>query len=113
NVRPSKTFRGVRTRYDQIDLVVIRENTEDLYTGVELRQDDPRAAELVDHLNGLGQGTIRPESALGIKAISVFGSCRIIRFALDYAWRNHRRRVTIVHKANVMKLTDGLFLRVG
>jgi isocitrate dehydrogenase (NAD+) len=113
NVRPSKTFRGVRTRYDQIDLVVIRENTEDLYTGIELRQDDPRAIDLIERLNQFGQGTIRSESAIGIKAISVFGSCRIVKFALEYARRNHRRKVTIVHKANVMKLTDGLFLRVG
>jgi isocitrate dehydrogenase (NAD+) len=113
NVRPCKTFRGVRTRHDHIDLVVIRENTEDLYTGIELRHDDPRAAALIDELNDLGQGTIRPDSALGVKAISVYGSYRIVKFALDYARANHRRRVTIVHKANVMKLTDGLFLRVG
>jgi isocitrate dehydrogenase (NAD+) len=113
NVRPCKTFRGVRTRHDHIDLVVIRENTEDLYTGIELRHDDPRAAALIDELNDLGQGTIRLDSALGVKAISVYGSYRIVKFALDYARANHRRRVTIVHKANVMKLTDGLFLRVG
>jgi isocitrate dehydrogenase (NAD+) len=113
NVRPAKTFRGVRTRYDHIDLVVIRENTEDLYTGVELRHDDPRAAELIDQLNQLSHGTIRTDSAIGIKAISVYGSYRIVRFALDYARTNHRRKVTMVHKANVMKHTDGLFLRVG
>src|SRR4051812_2582248 len=113
NVRPCKTLRAVRTRYDHVGLVVVRENTVDLYTGIELRQDDLRAAALIEELTALGQGTIRPSSALGVKAISVGGSCRIVKFALDYARAHRRRRVTMVHKANVMKLTDGLFLRVG
>lgn len=112
-VRPCKTFRGVRTRYDNVDLVVIRENTEDLYSGIELAHDDPRAPDLLAQLDGIGAGPIPPRSNLGLKTISVAGSCRIVTFALDYARANRRRKVTIVHKANIMKLTDGLFLRVG
>lgn len=90
NLRPIKTLPGVKSRYDQIDLVVVRENTEDLYAGIE-RQISPDAAE-------------------SIKVITREASERIARFAFDYAMKNNRKKVTAVHKANIMKLSDGLFL---
>jgi isocitrate dehydrogenase (NAD+) len=92
-LRPSKTMEGVRTRFDHIDLVVVRENTEDLYAGIE-------------HMVGA-------DAAESIKTITRKGSERIVRFAFDYARKHHRRKVTAVHKANIMKCTDGLFLRVA
>src|SRR5215212_2817895 len=113
NVRPCKTYRGVRTRHDNVNLVVVRESTEDLYVGLELGHDDPRAAELIGAFDGVAGKPLRPKSSVCLKAISVEGSRRIVKFALEYARANRRRKVTIVHKANIMKLTDGLFLRVG
>ncbi len=113
NLRPCKTYRGVRTRYENIDLVVVRENTEDLYAGVEFQLNEPVTSELIEHINGLGAGNLRPDAAISIKAISVFGSRRIVKFAFEYARANHRRKVTIVHKANIMKFSDGLFLQIG
>ena len=113
NLRPCKTYRGVRTRHDNVDLVVVRENTEDLYVGLELGHDDPRTADFAAKLETLGSRRLPPKSSICVKAISVEGSRRIVTFALEYARANRRRRVTIVHKANIMKLTDGLFLRVG
>jgi isocitrate dehydrogenase (NAD+) len=90
NVRPARTMKGVETRYDAVDLIVVRENTEDLYTGIEHR--------------------IGPDAAESIKIITRSASQRIARYAFEYALRNGRRKVTAVHKANIMKLTDGLFL---
>jgi isocitrate dehydrogenase (NAD+) len=113
NLRPCKTYRGVRTRHDNIDLVVIRENTEDVYVGAELAHDDPRMPRFLDAVAEIGAPRLPAESSICLKAISVEGSRRIVQFALEYARANRRRRVTIVHKANIMKLTDGLFLRVG
>lgn len=113
NVRPCKTYRGVRTRYDNVDLVVVRESTEDLYVGLELGHDDPRMLALLSELESLGAKPLPPASNVSLKAISVEGSRRIVTFALEYARANRRRKVTIVHKANILKLTDGLFLRVG
>ena len=92
-LRPSKTMKGVRTRFDDIDLVVVRENTEDLYAGIE-------------HM-------VTPDAAESIKIITRKGSERIVRFAFEHARRHGRRSVTAVHKANIMKCTDGLFLRVA
>ena len=113
NLRPCRTYRGVRTRHDNVDLVVIRENTEDLYVGAELAHDDPRMPRFLDAVSEIGANPLPAQSSLCLKAISVEGSRRIVQFALEYARANRRRRVTIVHKANIMKLTDGLFLRVG
>ncbi len=93
NLRPAVSIPGVRSRYDDVDLVVVRENTEDLYAGVE-------------HMVGL-------DAAESIKIITRRGSERIARFAFDYARREKRRKVTAVHKANIMKLSDGLFLEVA
>ena len=113
NLRPCKTYRGVRTRHDNVDLVVVRESTEDLYVGLELGYDDPRTVDLIAKLESLGSKPLPPKSSVCLKAISVEGSRRIVTFALEYARANRRRKVTIVHKANIMKLTDGLFLRMG
>jgi isocitrate dehydrogenase (NAD+) len=111
-VRPCKTYRGVRTRFEDVDLVVIRENTEDLYAGIEFEQGSAEARELIDWLGAHG-GTVRPDSGISIKPISVSGTRRIVQFAFDYARRNGRRKVTAVHKANIMKFSDGLYLNVA
>src|ERR671911_403729 len=111
-VRPCKSYPGVRSRYEHVDLVVVRENTEDLYAGIEFEEGTDGARELISWLEDHG-GRVRPDSGISIKPISVTGTRRIVQFALDYARRNGRRKVTAVHKANIMKFTDGLFLRVA
>ncbi|WP_324717475.1 isocitrate/isopropylmalate dehydrogenase family protein [Carboxydochorda subterranea] len=108
-VRPCKLYKGVRSRYDRVDLVIVRENTEDLYAGVEWDLGTPQARQIIE----MSQGKIRPDSAISIKPISETGSRRIIRYAFEYALANGRRKVTAVAKANIMKYTDGLFFRVG
>ena len=113
NLRPSKSFPGVRSRYTDVDIVVVRENTEDLYAGVEFEQGTPEAAEVIGHLTRLSGQPIRADSAISIKPISITGSERIVRFAFEYARNNNRRLVTAVHKANIMKFSDGLFLEVA
>ncbi len=90
NVRPARTMKGVETRYEAVDLIIVRENTEDLYAGIEHR--------------------VGPDAAESIKIITRGASQRIARYAFEYALRNGRRKVTAVHKANIMKLSDGLFL---
>ena len=111
-VRPCKTYPGVRSRYEGVDLVVVRENTEDLYAGVEFEEGTDETRELVEWLRERGR-LIRPDAGISIKPISVSGTRRIVEFAFDYARRNDRRKVTAVHKANIMKFTDGLYLRVA
>ena len=116
-VRPCKSYQGVRSRYENIDLVVVRENTEDLYAGVEFEQGKPATAELIDHINRLATDkkikTGRDTTGVSIKPISVEGTRRIVKFAFDYARGNGRKKVTYVHKANIMKHTDGLFKAVA
>jgi isocitrate dehydrogenase (NAD+) len=112
-VRPCKSYPGVRSRYDSVDVVVIRENTEDLYAGVEFEEGSEEAAELLEWLGGHGHPRIRQDSGISVKPLSVSGSRRIVEFAFDYARKNGRRRVTAVHKANIMKFTDGLYLQVA
>jgi isocitrate dehydrogenase (NAD+) len=112
-VRPCKSYPGVRSRYDSVDLVVIRENTEDLYAGIEVEEGSEDAAELLEWLESRGYPPIRRDSGISVKPISVGGSRRIVEFAFDYARRNGRRKVTAVHKANIMKFTDGLYLQVA
>ena len=108
-VRPCKSYAGVRSRYENIDLVIVRENTEDLYAGVEYPVDSPEAAQII----GMANGKIRQDAAISIKPISRTGSERIIRHAFEYAVANGRKKVTSVAKANIMKYTDGLFYEVG
>ena len=112
-IRPCKTYPGVRTRYEEVDLIVVRENTEDLYAGVEFEEGTEAADELLDWLAGKGFDKIRRDSGISIKPISETGTRQVVQFAFDYARRNGRRKVTAVHKANIMKFTDGLFLHVA
>src|SRR5205809_3118719 len=112
-VRPCKTYEGVRTRFDDVDLVIVRENTEDLYAGIEYEQGKPETVELIEWIEAQG-GTLRHgDAGISIKPLSVSGTRRVVQFAFDYARRNGRRKVTAVHKANIMKFTDGLYLRVA
>ena len=112
-VRPCKSYKGVRSRYDDIDLIIVRENTEDLYAGIEFEQGTPAANEIIAACERLQPKPIRPDSGISIKPISVEGSRRIVQFAFDLARRLGRRKVTAVHKANIMKYSDGLFLDVA
>jgi isocitrate dehydrogenase (NAD+) len=111
-VRPCKTYPGVRSRYDAVDLVVVRENTEDLYAGIEFESGTDDARAVIDFLNTRQAKQILPTSGVSIKPLSPEGSERIIRFAFEYARANGRRRVSCITKANIMKHTDGLFLAV-
>ncbi len=109
-VRPAKSYCGVRSPYKNIDLVIIRENSEDLYAGIEFEEGKPETKELILEIEKFSKKKIRPDSGISIKPISKFASERIIRFAFEYALKNNRKKVTCVHKANIMKFTDGLFL---
>jgi isocitrate dehydrogenase (NAD+) len=102
----------VRTRFPETDIVIIRENTEDLYAGIEFELGTPENARVRALFEELGSH-VREDSGISIKPISVFGSERIVEHAFDYARRHGRRKVTAVHKANIMKFTDGLFLQVA
>lgn len=112
-IRPCKTYEGVRSNFKNIDLVVVRENTEDLYAGIEFKKDSKEAKEVIDFINARSEKPIRPDSGVSIKPISVMGTERIVKAAFDYAVANDRKKVTAVHKANIMKFTDGLFLEVA
>jgi len=112
-VRPCKWYPGVRSRYENIDLVIVRENTEDLYAGIEFAEGDAQTGELIETIERLGGRAIRRDSGISIKPISIFGTQRVFRFAFRWAIDNGRRKITAVHKANIMKYTDGLWLRVA
>ncbi|MBF0606806.1 MAG: isocitrate/isopropylmalate dehydrogenase family protein [Candidatus Magnetobacterium sp. LHC-1] len=112
-LRPCKSYAGARSIYANVDLVVVRENTEDLYAGIEFQKDAKTTTELIDFIAAKSGKHIRSDSGVSIKPISVYGTERIVRFAFDYARNNNRRKVTAVHKANIMKHSDGLFLEVA
>jgi isocitrate dehydrogenase (NAD+) len=112
-VRPCKSYEGVRSRFDDVDLILIRENTEDLYAGIEYEQGSDEAEELIAWIERHGGKLRHRDSGISIKPLSISGTRRIVQFAFDYARRNGRRKVTAVHKANIMKFTDGLYLRVA
>ncbi|MBM4437254.1 MAG: isocitrate/isopropylmalate dehydrogenase family protein [Actinobacteria bacterium] len=112
-LRPCKTYPGVPSPFPSVDLVVVRENTEDLYAGIEFQRGLPETAALIEHIAASTQRRIRADSGISIKPISVEATRDIVRFAFDYARANHRRKVTAVHKANIMKFSDGLFLEVA
>jgi isocitrate dehydrogenase (NAD+) len=111
-LRPCKSYPGVRSRYEGVDVVIVRENTEDLYAGIEYEAGSDAAKQVIDTLNALQAKQIAPGSGISVKPISAAGSERIIRFAFEYARANGRREVAGVTKANIMKFTDGLFLSV-
>ena len=112
-LRPCKYYKGVRSRYDDVDIVVVRENHEDLYAGIEFEQGSAEARKLIDFLADLGARRIREDSGISIKPISVTGTRRIVKAAFDYAVKHGRKKVTTVHKANIMKFSDGLWLRTS
>ena len=112
-VRPCKSYPGVRSRFDDVDLIIVRENTEDLYAGIEYEQGTDDAKELIAWIEAHGSRLRHEDAGISIKPISVTGTRRIFEFAFDYARRNGRRKVTCVHKANILKYSDGLFLEVS
>src|SRR5512134_1216380 len=109
-LRPCKTYPGVRSRYTGIDLVIFRENTEDLYAGIEFEKGSVGAHKLAAQIEELAGVKIRGDSGISIKPISVFGTERIVKAAFEYAVKHGRKKVTAVHKSNIMKFSDGLFL---
>ena len=109
-LRPCKLYKGVRSRYENVDLVVVRENTEDLYAGIEFARGADSTRKLLRCLKELQNRPIREDSGVSIKPISEFASRRIVTFAFEYARSAKRGKVTAVHKANIMKFSDGLFL---
>lgn len=111
NVRPAKLIPGIFSRYNSVDIIVIRENTEDVYAGVEYDRNTTNARKLINFAKRTTGKTLRKDSAIGFRPISVYGSRRIADFAFEYAKLHKRSMVTVVHKANIMKFTDGLFLR--
>jgi isocitrate dehydrogenase (NAD+) len=112
-LRPCKSYKGVRSRYTDIDLVVVRENTEDLYAGIEYEKGAADTAELINWLNEHSKRKVAGDSGISIKPISVNATQRILHFAFTYARKMGRRKVTSVHKANIMKFSDGLWLDVS
>lgn len=108
-LRPTKSYQGVRSKYENIDLVVIRENTEDLYAGIEFEEGKKETKTLIAEIEKLSQKKIRADSGVSIKPISITGTKRIVKFAFEYALKHNRKKVTAVTKANIMKFTDGLF----
>lgn len=112
-VRPCKSMEGVRSRYQNVDLVVVRENTEDLYAGIEFDVNQPQTGKLIQYLKNEMSVNIDADASIGLKPISIRKSERVFRFGFDYARERNRRSVTAVHKANIMKYTDGLFGRIG
>src|SRR5690348_2626775 len=112
-VRPCKSYPGVRSRFQDVDLIIVRENTEDLYAGIEYEQGSPEAEELIRWIESKGGRLRHNDAGISIKPISVTGTRRIFEFAFDYARKNNRKKITAVHKANIMKFSDGLWLRVA
>jgi isocitrate dehydrogenase (NAD+) len=112
-VRPSRSLPGIRSRWEGLDLIVVRENTEDLYAGIEFQQGSPQTAALREELLRDAGYELREDAGVTIKPISVTGTRRIVKFAFDHAMRNDRSKVTVGHKANIMKFSDGVFLRTA
>ncbi|MBL9124084.1 MAG: isocitrate/isopropylmalate dehydrogenase family protein [Planctomycetaceae bacterium] len=117
-VRPCKQYQGVRSYFSSlpVDLVIVRENTESLYAGVEFERGKPETAGIIDYINQHSEKKVktgRDETGITIKSISVSATERIVRYAFEYARANGRKKVTSVHKANILKFTDGLWLEVS
>lgn len=110
-LRPVVSMPGAGGRYDDVDLVIVRENSEDLYAGVEFEEGSDGAKRLIQLCADEGAGVIRPDSGISIKPISVSATKDIVEYAFDYAVKHGRKKVTAAHKANIMKFSDGLFLR--
>lgn len=112
-VRPARALPGVALRHQAVDLVVIRENTEDLYAGIEYEEGSAEAAALRAELTALAGYELPADAGITVKPISVSGTRRIVRFAFEYARANGRKKITVGHKANVMRYSDGLFLKTA
>jgi len=112
-VRPCRTYAGVRSPFARVNLVVVRENTEDLYAGIEFPAKDAQTGKLIAQLAQWSKQPIAPDAAISIKPISTTATERIVRFAFEYALSHGRKKVTAVHKANIMKFTDGLFMETS
>jgi len=112
-VRPALSLPGVASRHPEVDLVVIRENTEDLYAGIEFERGSVELERLRRELRALAGFEVRADAGVTVKPISVSGTRRIVRFAFDFARRNGRRSITLGHKANIMRFSDGVFLETG
>ena len=115
-LRPVRWFTGVPSPVkhpEKVDMVIFRENTEDVYAGLEVEEGTPEAAKLIEFLHDEFGWTIRQDSGIGIKPVSVTGSKRLVRAAIDYAVRRNRRSVTLVHKGNIQKFTEGAFMNWG
>jgi len=112
-LRPCRYYQGVRSGYPGLDLVVVRENTEDLYAGIEFDKDSEEVVALRQQIEQLGGPALGEDTGISIKPISLRASERIVRFAFEYARKNDRKKVTAVHKANIMRSTDGLFLEAA
>jgi isocitrate dehydrogenase (NAD+) len=114
-VRPCKSYPGVRGHYKNVNLVVVRENTEDLYAGIEFEAGQPKTAELIAYINGIATGkkitTGAQTTGVSIKPMSFEGTRAIVNYAFDYALKNNRKSVSSVCKANIMKFTDGLWYK--
>lgn len=109
-LRPCKSYEGVRSRYFSVDIVIVRENHEDLYAGIEFQEGSEEAKRLIEFIDDLAGRRIRDDSGISIKPISIFGTTRIVKWAFEHARRYRRKKVTAVHKSNIMKFSDGLFL---
>ena len=112
-LRPCKYYEGIPGAVPGVDIVICRENHEDLYAGIEFEQGTADAAKVIEFLNSIQPKQIRGDSGISIKPISIFGTTRIAKFSLDYARKYKRNKVTAVHKSNIMKFSDGLFLRTS
>jgi isocitrate dehydrogenase len=115
-VRPVKYIPGVPSPMkepEKVDMVVFRENTEDVYMGLEWQAGSPMAKKIIDLVKSEGGPEIRIDSGIGLKPISLFGTCRLVRMAIEYALKHKKRSVTLVHKGNIMKYTEGAFRNWG
>lgn len=112
-VRPCRTYAGVKSPFSKVDLVIVRENTEDLYAGIEFAANQPETKELISRFKELTKQPIQPGAAISIKPISEAATERIVTYAFEYAIANKRRLITAIHKANIMKYTDGLFMETA
>ncbi len=112
-LRPCKSYEGIPGAVSGVDIVVVRENHEDLYAGIEFEEGSEDAKKVIEFLNGIQPKQIRPDSGISIKPISIFGTTRIVKYAFEYARKYGRKTVTAVHKSNIMKFSDGLFLHTA
>jgi len=112
-LRPAKSYKGVKSKYSDIDLVVVRENTEDLYAGIEFEEGKPETEKLIGFVKKEAGSEIRKDSGISLKPISKLGTRKIVKFAFDYALKNGRKKVTSVTKANILKFSDGLFMHTA